>query len=365
VSPLDVVVVGLSLSSSWGNGHASTYRALLQALAARGHRVTFLERDVPWYAAHRDLPEPSYARLVLYDSLEELARRHDDELGRSDLVVVGSFVPDGQEVIDWALSAAGGLTAFYDIDTPATLAAIQAGTCSYLAARQIPGFDLYLSFTGGPTLSRLERQFGARRARAFYCSFDPRVCYPEPQERRWELGYLGTYSPDRQPALERLLLEPARRRPDQRFVVAGSLYPDELSWPANVERIPHLPPAQHRAFYCQQRFTLNLTRADMVAAGHSPSVRLFEAAGCGVPIISDPWPGLETLFAPGREILLAHSTEDVIRLLSNTTEEQARRLGEHGRRRVVAGHTAEHRAQELERLVLEASASPIAAARPL
>jgi spore maturation protein CgeB len=344
-SALDIVIFGLSITSSWGNGHATTYRALVRALAARGHRVLFLERDVPWYAENRDLPPQAGA--ALYAELEELDRFRS-RVAEADLVIVGSFVPDGRAVARWVLAHARGLTAFYDIDTPATLAAVTRDRCPYLDRSLIPLFDLYLSFTGGPTLTRLERELGARCARPLYCSFDPLLHHPEPVEPRWDLGYLGTYSADRQPALERLLLEPARQMPDRCFVVAGALYPNGVAWPAGVDRTTHVSPAEHRAFYCGQRFTLNLTRADMVTAGHSPSVRLFEAAACGTPVISDWWPGLEALFVPGREVLVARGTADVLRALDGVPAADARQMGERARRRVLAQHTAEHRAAELE-----------------
>jgi spore maturation protein CgeB len=359
VSGLDIVICGLSITSSWGNGHATTYRGLVRALHERGHRVRFLERDVPWYAENRDLPRPPYGSTELYASLEELDDRFRPAIAEADLVIVGSFVPEGRAVATWVQRHRGDLAAFYDIDTPATLAAVRAGDCEYLDRRLIPGFDFYLSFTGGPTLVRLEREFGARRAFPLYCSFDPQHYFPEAQEQRWDLGYMGTYSEDRQPALQRLLLEPAGRSPERRFVVAGPLYPAATTWPANVERIEHLGPAEHRAFYCRQRFTLNVTRAAMSAAGHSPSVRLFEAAACGVPIISDPWPGLETFFTPGRELLVARTAEDTLRTLTAIGPDEAVRLGARARRRVLASHTAEHRAQELESIVAAAAASRV------
>ena len=177
---------------------------------------------------------------------------------------------------------------------------------------------------------------------------DPTRYFPENQTERWDLGYLGTYSDDRQPALERLLLEPARRLPEGNFVVAGPQYPPEIAWPGNVARIEHLPPEDHRAFYNRQRFTLNVTRADMVAAGHSPSVRLFEAAACGTPIISDPWDGLDEIFDIGTEILVARDPRDVMNYLADISAEQAAAIGEAGRRRVLAAHTAAHRAADLE-----------------
>ena len=160
---------------------------------------------------------------------------------------------------------------------------------------------------------------------------------------------MGTYSADRQPTLKRLLLDPARSEPERRFVVAGPQYPGAIEWPANVERIEHLAPSRHRAFYNEMTFALNVTRADMVAAGYSPSVRLFEAAACGVPIISDDWAGLDELFEPDAEILIAHDTEDVLRHLRDLTEGQRRAIGERACARVRASHTAAHRAADLER----------------
>jgi spore maturation protein CgeB len=352
--PLDIVVLGLSITSSWGNGHATTYRALVRALADRGHRVLFLERDVPWYASHRDLPAPPYGRTELYGTLAELAERFGAGIRGADLVVLGSYVPEGIAVARLVQELARGTTAFYDIDTPVTLARLARGECEYLVPELVRGFDLYLSFTGGPTLARIERELGSPAARAFYCSADPEVHRPDPRPPRWDLGYVGTYGADRQPALDRLLTEPARRRPAMRFAVAGPQYPAELRWPANVERIEHLPPGEHAAFYAGQRYTLNVTRADMVRAGYSPSVRLFEAAACGTPVVSDPWAGLETIFVPGREILIARSTDEALRLLEELPEEERQRIGERARARVLAEHTAHHRARALEAHVREA-----------
>jgi spore maturation protein CgeB len=343
VRELRIVVLGLSITSSWGNGHATNFRGLVRALAGRGHDVLFLERDVPWYAANRDLPSPPWGRTALYASLDELRGEWAEELADADLVVVGSYVPEGVAAAELVLELARGPVAFYDIDTPVTLAAVARGDCEYLTPELMPRFDLYLSFTAGPTLARLERDFGVRHARAFHCFVDPDAYAPAEVEERWAVGYLGTYSPDRQPPLERLLLEPARARPELRFVVAGPQYPAELAWPANVDRIEHLPPPDHPAFYAAQRFTVNVTRADMRRAGWSPSVRLFEAAACAVPVISDLWEGLDAFFAPGREILV----EDTLEHLA-LPPERARAVGERARARVLAEHTAEHRADELE-----------------
>ncbi len=356
VERLNIVILGLSITSSWGNGHATTYRGLVRELVRRGHEVLFLERDVPWYAANRDLPRPPYGRTELYTSLEDLRERFMGEVRRADLVVVGSYVPQGREVGAWVQRTARGVPAFYDIDTPVTLAKLSRGECEYLRPEQIPGYRLYLSFTGGPTLRRIERELGSPAARALYCSVDPELYAPRRSEPRWDLGYLGTYSVDRQPTLERLMLGAARQWAQGRFVVAGPQYPVWVEWPGNVERVEHLAPPEHGAFYTSQRFTLNVTRADMVRAGYSPSVRLFEAAACAVPIISDTWEGLETLFAPGEEILLARSASDTLDLLRALSERERGAIGERARARVLAEHTAAHRARELEEHVRDISA---------
>jgi spore maturation protein CgeB len=352
-----IVILGLSITSSWGNGHATTYRGLVRELGARGHDVLFLERDVPWYADNRDLDgEPENGRVALYASVRELEDRFLGAISGADAVIVGSYVPDGVQVGDLVLRAARGVRAFYDIDTPVTLAKLARGEHDYLAPRQVPGYDLYLSFTGGPTLARIERELGSPRARALYCSVDPARYHPEPGVKpTWDLGYMGTYGPDRQAMLDRLLVEPARRAPELWAVVVGPQYPDSIRWPANVDRIDHLAPPEHRAFYNAQRYTVNVTRADMVRAGWSPSVRLFEAAACGTPIISDPWPGLAELLDPGEEILVTDRSEDVERFLREIPESDRRAIGERARRRILAEHTAAHRAEELEAHLREAT----------
>ena len=352
---MDIVFLGLSITSSWGNGHATTYRGLLRELARQGHRVTFLERDVPWYALHRDLPEPPYGRTHLYASLDDLRTRFTATVRDADAVVVGSYVPDGREAGDWVMATARGITAFYDIDTPVTLAKLDAGDHAYLAPEQIAGYDLYLSFTGGPTLDRLQDVYGARCARAFHCAFDPESYYPEDAAPRWDLGYLGTYSDDRQPRVESLLIEPARRWPEGRFAVAGPMYPAAIDWPPNVMRNDHVPPAGHRAFYNAQRFTLNVTRDDMISAGWSPSVRLFEAAACATPIVSDVWDGIESLFEPGREVILARGTDEVLDVLRHMPDAERVVIGRRARERVMAEHTAAHRARALPVLLEEAA----------
>src|SRR5438067_1271713 len=349
---MKLVVLGLTLSSSWGNGHATTYRALLQAFAKRGHDILFLERDVPWYRNNRDIADANYCRLEYYGSLEELDWRRE-EIRCADAVIVGSYVPDGVEVGLYVQQNARGVTAFYDIDTPVTLAKIRRFDLEYLAPDLVPGYDIYLSFTGGPTLQRIEKQYGSPMARALYCSVDREFYRPLNVPQKWDLSYLGTYSDDRQPTLERLLIEPARRLPHLRFCVAGPQYPRDVDWPDNVERIEHLPPAEHPGFYAASRYTLNVTRAEMIAAGWSPSVRLFEAAACATPIISDAWDGIDSLFEPGSEIVLAATSDEIIDRLRSA--DSAAAIGRAARERVLSAHTSDHRAAELERYIEEAA----------
>jgi spore maturation protein CgeB len=344
---MNIVILGLSITSAWGNGHATTFRGLIRELDKAGHTVTFLERDVPWYASNRDLPHPPYCKTILYGSLDELKTGYEDIVKKADLVIVGSYVPEGVPVGEWVTATAEGITAFYDIDTPVTLAKLERGDFEYLHPSLIPKYNLYLSFTGGPTLQKIEQHYGSPAARAFYCSFDPDLYYPENAEKKWDLGYLGTYSDDRQLPLQKLMLDAAAQLTAQHFVVAGPQYPPTIQWDGNVERIEHLPPAEHRHFYNSQRFTQNITRADMIAAGYSPSVRLFEAAACGTPIISDYWDGIDSIFEIGPEILIARSAADTVNYLTNISEEERKKIGEKARQKVLNQHTAAHRAKEL------------------
>ncbi|MBW3667475.1 MAG: glycosyltransferase [Actinobacteria bacterium] len=349
-----VVILGLSLSSSWGNGHATNFRALVGAMGRAGHQVLFLERDVPWYARNRDLEMGREGTLRLYESPGQLAAWRS-EISNAQLVLIGSYLPDGVEVADLVLDWAGGVTAFYDIDTPVTLAALEEGSCTYLDEDLIPRFDLYLSFSGGPILDRLERDLGARRAEAFHCFVDPGVHRPLRVPTRWALGYLGTHSTDREEVLEELLARSARTLPDDAFVIAGPGH-RELHWPVNIELIEHLSPAEHARFYSSQLFTLNVTREEMRRSGWGPSVRLFEAAACGIPVISDWWEGLDTFFTPGREIAVAASHHDVVSMLG-MPEQHRVAMARRARSRVMREHTGTHRVRALERWCRETASA--------
>lgn len=363
-----LVVFGLSVTSSWGNGHATTYRALLGAFAARGHEVDFWEWDAPWYGGgNRDLPDPVFCDLRLYGSWEDVRDEALAAARDADAVLVGSYVREGAQVIDELAGAGAAPLLFYDIDTPVTVAALRAGTCEYLRRDQVPIFERYLSFSGGPFLREVvEKELGARDARPLYCSVDTERydrCDPDGRFAA-ELAYMGTYAPDRQEGLERFLLEPARREPERSFLVAGPQYPDTSAWPPNVRHLNHVGPREHPAFYASAEWQLNLTRADMRRAGWSPSVRLFEAAACGAPLISDTWPGIETFLQPGTEILLPGSTEELLDVLRGTHPDDRRALGRAASRRIRAEHSADRRAQELEELLTMPAPAVVPAAAP-
>jgi spore maturation protein CgeB len=349
---MKLVVFGLSLSSSWGNGHATTYRSLLRAFADRGHRITFYEWDAPWYGgASRDMASPDFCELVLYDNWQTAGVAALAAAREADAVIVGSYVKEGARVIDSLVAAGIEPLYFYDIDTPVTVAALRTGGTEYLRPDQVPLFRRYLSFTGGPFLQEvLERELGAREALPLYCSVDPgryAAAAPDPRLRA-DLAYMGTFAPDRQPVVEDFLNAAARLLPEHSFLVAGPQYPDNIAWPENVRRIEHLAPDDHPAYYSSARWQLNATRADMVAAGWSPSVRLFEAGACGAAIMSDRWPGIQEFFRPGEEILLPRSTRDVVEILTDTPEQKRLEIGAAIRRRVMRDHTAEKRSAELE-----------------
>ena len=323
-------------------------RALMRELTARGHRVTFLQRAIPLRASSRDLPPAPYGRTGIYRNSDELVTNFAPLIEEADVVMIGSYVPDGINIARKTLQMANGVTAFYDLDTPVTLAELEKGACQYLEKSLIPQFDLYLSFTGGLILRKLECHYGSPMARPLYCSFDSDQYFPESLPFLWDLGFMGTYSRDRQGPLEKLLFDSARRWPEGKMMVAGPPYPEHFCWPENLIYMDQIEPAARRQFYCSQRFTLNITQPDMIRAGHSPSVRLFEAAACGTPIITDSWPGLETFFAPGKEILIARDTNDVLAYLRDLPERERTALSENARKRVIHEHSSAARVWQLE-----------------
>ena len=351
------VIFGLTISSSWGNGHATLWRGLCKALARRKHEIVFFERDVSYYAVNRDLTALPYGELCLYPSWDDalpLARRH---LADADVAMVTSYCPDGIAASDLVLDASLPVRAFYDMDTPITLARLESGEpVEYVGSRGLGEFDLVLSYTGGRALTELQARLGARRVAPLYGSVDPapyRRTQPAPQYRA-DLSYMGTYAPDRQAALEQLLVEPARRLPERRFLIGGAQYPEGFPWTGNIFFVRHLPPAEHPAFYSSSRLTLNITRAAMARMGYCPSGRLFEAAACGAPILSDTWEGLDAFFRPDSEILVAQDTDGAIGALEISDAELAR-IASRARQRTLEEHTADRRAAELESAIQDAA----------
>ena len=349
-----LVIFGLALSSSWGNGHATLWRGLLRALAERGHTITFFEKDVPYYAAHRDpWPQPREVSLALYESLATDGARIDKALRYADGAIVTSYCPEGAEICERVLAAGVPFTCFYDLDTPVTLHALERGSpVEYLPERGLGDFDLVLTYTGGAALEALRTRLSARRVAPLYGFVDPATHRPASAHPDFaaDLSYLGTYADDRQSRLEMLFLEPARRAHTKRFLIGGALYPPDFPWAPNIFFARHVAPERHPAFFCSGRLTLNITRAAMAASGWCPSGRLFEAAACGTPLLSDVWEGLATFFEPHREILFASSAEDVIAALEESPTTLAR-MAARARDRVLGSHTAMHRAEQLEAMM--------------
>ena len=356
---MNLVVFGLAVSSSWGNGHAALWRGLIRALLAQGHRVTFYERDVPYYAAHRDLHAlPEGGTLVLYDDWHATLPHIRRSLADADVAMVTSYCPDAQAAAAEAHGSNARLRCFYDLDTPVTLARLGAGEAVDYVGDGLSAYDLVLSYTGGPALDALRTRLGARRTAAIYGSVDPDLHRPATPRADYaaDLSYIGTYAADRQAALERLFVEPARRLPDRRFVLAGSQYPAEFPWTDNTWFVRHLPPPEHPAFYSSSRLTLNVTRDAMARMGWCPSGRLFEAAACGVPILTDQWPGLDHFFTPGSEILVATTTDDALHALATDPSDLAA-IARRARERTLDEHSAATRARTMV-AAFEAACTP-------
>jgi spore maturation protein CgeB len=347
---MKLVVFGLAVSSSWGNGHATLWRALIRALARRGHHVVFFERDVPYYAAHRDLTSLQGAELVIYPSWEAVLPRARAEIASAEVAIVTSYCPDARSAAELVL-AAPVQRVFYDLDTPVTLSQLDAGQpVDYLPPQGLGDFDLVLSYTGGRALDALVTRLGARHVAPLYGCVDPEVHRPAARIERYaaHASYLGTYAADRQEGLAALFLDAAARLRDRMFILGGSMYPADFPWASNIKYVPHVPPGEHPAFYGSSLLTLNVTRGAMAALGYCPSGRLFEAAACGVPVLSDRWEGLEDFFTPGEQILLAGTTDEAMEAYGRTPDELAR-IARAARERTLDEHTADRRVLDLER----------------
>lgn len=356
---MKLVIFGLTISSSWGNGHATVWRGLCKSLIRRGHRVVFFERDVPYYAAFRDLDSIPGGTLYLYPAWDDVVSIARNELEDADVAIVTSYCPDGVAAAEEIAQSRARIKTFYDLDTPVTLRRLNAGeSVPYVPPNGLDGFDLVLSFTGGAALDELRKKLKARRVAPLYGSVDPDVHQRTETMPHYaaDLSYLGTYAEDRQAALETLLLQSARRLPDKRFVIGGALYPEGFPWTPNLYFVRHLPPSEHPAFYSSSRMTLNITRAAMAAMGYCPSGRLFEAAACGTPILSDGWEGLEEFYEPGEEILRADTTEEAIAAIS-IGDAELKKISKAARDRTLEEHSAARRAQQLEAILNDACAA--------
>jgi spore maturation protein CgeB len=351
-----LVIFGLSVSSAWGNGHATLWRGVLRALAGRGHEIVFFERDTPFYAAARDLPRSDSYEIAVYPSWEEVAPRARAEVESADAAIVTSYHADARPASDLVL-ASRAVRIFYDLDTPVTFDLLDRGEdVPWLTARGLGEFDLVLSFTGGGALDALRTRLGARRVAPLYGCVDRRTHYPVPPRPEWacDLSYLGTYAADRQASVQALLLDVAARLPTSAFLLGGPMYPASMIRPPNVSIIAQVDPVDHPAFYCSSRCTLNLTRAAMTRSGFCPSSRLFEAAACGVPIVTDLWEGLDAFFEPHREVVVASTTDDVVAAVSAPPGTLAS-IAHRARERALVEHSAERRADELVTLIDSAS----------
>ncbi|TIQ36162.1 MAG: glycosyltransferase [Mesorhizobium sp.] len=354
-----MVIFGLTVTSSWGNGHATLWRGLIRALAQLGWGISFFERDTPYYARARDLDRLDGGEVVIYPDWKGVRHAAANAIQQADVVIVTSYCADAVEASRLAQDSCQGLKVFYDLDTAVTLSRIEQGDLPpYFDPEGLRDFDLVLSYTGGPAVEALKTTLGARHILPLYGHVDPNHHRPSQPRAEFagDLSYLGTYAADRQQGVEKLLLAPAVQMPDRRFVIGGAQYPVEFPWRDNIFFVRHLPPADHPAFFCSSRLTLNVTREAMARKGWCPSGRLFEAAACGAAIISDDWPGLDSFFEPGSEILLAHCTDDVVAAL-DLSDGELEALRRRARERVLDEHTSAHRATELDRILNDAAGS--------
>jgi spore maturation protein CgeB len=345
-----IVIFGLTISSSWGNGHATLWRGLCKNLIRLGHDIVFFEKDVPYYAGARDFHELPGGHLELYSNWEDVRTRARTNADDADAVIISSYYPDAQAAGRLLRECARPLRVFYDLDTPITLARLKDGeSVFYIGPDGLGDFDLVLSFTGGAAVFReFRRLAGARHIEALYGHVDPEIHRPAPPQPHYraDLSYLGTYSPDRQQALESLFVSPASARLNCRFLIGGAQYPQDFPWSSNIFFVRHLPPSEHPAFFASSRLTLNVTRKPMAEMGWCPSGRLFEAAACGAPLLSDVWDGIDDFFEPGRELLLARDGKDVLEALERPDCE-LQNMAARARDRTLDQHSSAKRASDL------------------
>ncbi|MVT50652.1 glycosyltransferase [Bradyrhizobium yuanmingense] len=359
---MKIVIFGLTISSSWGNGHATLWRGLCKHLARSGHSVVFFERDVPYYAGARDLYELPGGALRLFANWDDVRQAAIAEIRDADVAIVTSYCPDAIAATELILAEGRAVPVFYDLDTPVTLARLIAGEAvPYIGPRGLRDFAMVLSFTGGPHVAdEFRNRLGARDTRPLYGHVDTDIHHPvTPQPHyRADLSYLGTYSEDRQHTLEALFVAPARARQDLRFLIGGAQYPDDFPWSPNIYFVRHLPPSEHAPFFASSRLTLNVTRRAMAEMGWCPSGRLFEAAACGAPLLSDDWPGIADFFAPGEEILIARDEHDALAALA-MPDAELRRMALRAYDRTMDQHTSDKRARELISMLEQIASSRV------
>jgi spore maturation protein CgeB len=349
-----IAFFGSSLVSSYWNGAATYYRGLLKALAGRGHAITFFEPDAFERQQHRDMPDPDWARVVVYPAREEAALAMLEEARGADLVVKASGVGVFDDLLERAvLSLQGPATrvVFWDVDAPATLERMAADPTDSFR-RLVPCYDLVLTYGGGPPVVDAYRRFGARDCIPVYNALDPSTHHPVPPDPRFacDLAFLGNRLPDREERVRSFLFRPAAKLSGRSFLLGGNGW-DQGSVPPNVRPLGHVSTRDHNAFNCTPRAVLNVNRDSMARFGHSPATRLFEAAGAAACLISDAWEGIEAFLEPGREVLLARNGDEVAALLEALTPERARAIGQAALRRVLAEHTYLHRADQVEAIL--------------
>jgi spore maturation protein CgeB len=363
---LDIAFFGSSLVSAYWNGAATYYRGIVRALHQRGHRVTFYEPDAYGRQEHRDIPDPEWARVVVYSGATEAAALEAVEDARqADLVVKAS----GIGIFDTLLEAAivelqrpETLVVFWDVDAPATLDRIEQDVSDPFRPL-IPRYDLVLTYGGGLPVVRAYEAFGARQCVPVYNALDPTTHYPVPPDARFagDLGFLGNRLPDREARVEEFFLAAAAGMPHKRFLLGGSGWGDKRL-PSNVQYVGHVYTRDHNAFNCTPTAVININRESMARYGFSPPTRVFEAAGAGACLITDHWEGIELFLEPDREVVVAQSGEEVAERLESLTPEAARTMGRAAQRRIQAEHTYDHRAAQVESLlgVLRPAAGGIA-----
>ncbi|HET7599152.1 MAG TPA: glycosyltransferase [Gemmatimonadales bacterium] len=354
-SGLEIAFFGSSLVSAYWNGAATYYRGMVRALAARGHRVTFYEPDAFQRQEHRDIPDPDWATVVVYDGGREAAALAMLERARgADLVVKASGVGVFDELLErevLGLQGAGTLVAFWDVDAPATLERVERNPADPFHAL-VPRYDLVLTYGGGDPVVSAYRELGARECVPVYNALDPETHFPVPRDPHFEadLAFLGNRLPDREARVEEFFLRPAARLPERRFLLGGSGWHDR-PLPPNVHYAGHVYTRDHNAFNCSPRAVLNVNRASMARYGFSPPTRVFEAAGAAACLMTDAWEGIELFLEPGVEVLVAPDGDAIAGELRGLTAGRAVAIGEAARRRVLAEHTYAHRAAQVEALL--------------